>query len=172
MLLVYSKILSLPVVDLRNREKVGHVSDIIIDKNSLKVAALEVSAGNFFWPKKIFVCWPDIVHLLKEAVVVSDENSANDLIDLPKIGRLISEKYYGLNQTVETESKKNVGRVFDYLIDALGGSIAKIYVKSMFNERIIPAAKIIEYTGRKFIIKDDKAAVKRKSSPEPATAAE
>jgi len=172
MLLSYSKIISLPVVDLQNRIKVGTVSDIIIDKNSLKVAALIVNAGNFFWPKKTYVCWPDIVHVLKEAVVVTDENSANDLTDLPKIGRLISEKCYGLNQTVETESGKNIGRVFDYLIDSLSGHLAKIYVKNIFNERIIPVTKIIEFTGRKFIIKNDKTAIKSKSSSEPVTVAE
>ena len=172
MLLAYSKILSLPVVDLRNREKVGLVSDVIIDNNVLKIAALEVKAGNFFWPTKVYVCWPDIIHFLKDAVIVNDENSANNLIELPKIQKLISQKYFGLNQTVETESGKYVGRVFDYLIDSSSGHLAKIYIKNVLNERIISATKIIKFDGRKFVIKDDKASVKSKVTPQPATAIE
>jgi len=154
MIITYNQILHLPIFAIRDQANLGRVSEIIIDNNKLSIAALVVSSS---WLAKSIKVVPstDMIELLKEAILVSNETAKIDVEEIPRIKKYIKSRLYGLGQKVFTEKGRYLGRVNDFMVESTSLEIKNFYVKHLFFERIISSSSVIEFTGRKIVIKDE-----------------
>ncbi|MFA7253020.1 MAG: PRC-barrel domain-containing protein [Patescibacteria group bacterium] len=160
MLLTYSKIIGFPIFELSDQSRIGFVEDIIISPDELKIAAIAIKRSGFFSTRYKIIPFVEIVHILKDGVLIKDSRSIEEIDDLPRIKRLIEDKNFGVGQKVITENGNPIGTVSDYLIESQTLAWTKIYVKSLLKERIIPISKIVEINGKKIIVRDNLTKIK------------
>jgi sporulation protein YlmC with PRC-barrel domain len=153
-ILKYSSIIGSLVAELRDQTKIGKVSEVIIDKEKLEIAALAVEQSFIFFSKSKFVLKMDIISLLKDGVIITDQDSIIDLKGSVKLEKLVKGKNFGIGQRVFTDNGKMIGTVYDYLVETNTLSITKLYVKHLVKEFIIPVEKILSFEGKVITIKD------------------
>lgn len=117
-----------PVSDLRGKtiisvndgSKIGTVDDVLIDPNSLRVAALVVSQGGMFDRDTRLVPANDVNKWGRDAVLVNSREVFRNESDLPDREKWLSasSKLNGLS-IVNTEGTR-LGRMDDVLIDETG----------------------------------------------------
>ncbi len=156
MLVQYSKIIDLPIVDLRAESKVGEVSEFIIQKTTLGVAGIVLKKQSLlsFSETKVITA-NDILELTKEAIIINEEDSIVPINEAIRLKDLFNHKFYGIYQRVLTRKGKNVGIVYDFIVDSTTLKITKLYCKTFFSDKIIPASSVIKIEGKKIYIKDD-----------------
>jgi|GEM_PF-1046085 len=153
MIISYSKILGLPIAEIKDQTRLGKVSDVIIGIDDLSVAGLAVQPDFYIFYKPKVISGLDIITLLKDGVLVKDEESLLQIDDEIKIKRLVGLKSYGIKQKVKTPDGNLVGIAEDYMIDSHTLAITKICVRKMLSERMIPVSKIDSFDGQTFIVK-------------------
>lgn len=155
MLIMYSKIVGLPIIELNNQVKLGEIDEIVINNEKIKIVGLLLKKTNLWAKESRVICGNDIIEIAKEGVIVNDENAITSLVDAIRVKEQIDKGGAGIGQRVVTESGKYVGRVFDLLLDNTTLEISKFYTKNMIGEKIIPSDKVVSIENRLIIIKDD-----------------
>ncbi len=155
MIVRYTSIIGSTVAELRDQTKIGRISEVIIDDSSISIAAIAVDMPFWSFQKDKFVLNIDIVHLLKDGIMINDIESIVDLDESIQLEKLIKRKVFGINQRVETSSGTYIGYVYDFLIETGNLAIVKFYIKHLFAERIISADKVISINGKIIRIKDN-----------------
>lgn len=156
MIIRYSKIKGCVIGEMKDQVYIGRVSEVIIDNQNIKVAAIAFDQSNLFYSKSQFIMDVDIVHIFKDGVVIKDDESLIDLEESSNLKRFIDDKSYGTGQKVVTESDEYLGKVYDFLIDNETLAITKFYIKHYFDEKIIPSTKIVKFENGVITIKDNK----------------
>lgn len=155
MIVKYTGIIGSTVAELRDQTKIGQVSEIVIDKNKISLAAIAIGTPFWSFQKNKFVLAIDIVHLLKDGVIINSINSVINLGESINLEKIVREKCFGIGQRVETESGVFLGKVYDFLIETDTLLITKFYIRHLLSERIIPANKIIYMDSKSIKIKDN-----------------
>ena len=155
MILKYTSLIGKPVIDIQNQSQVGEICDFIFDGDDFGIKAIIVSQKSLFAVTKKVIAAADIVHILKDGIIIENEMSLSDIDELPRIKNLYEKKFFGADQKVRTESGQSIGHIYDYLIDNRTLSIAKFYTKKMFDERIISITRIVSFEGKTITIKDE-----------------
>lgn len=143
-----------PLLEIRNQAKLGTVFDVVIKKSDLSVSGLLVKTNKLIDRPRVVVA-SDILEVNPEGVVINNAGSLVSLGDVVRLSEAIHQGYHGLHQKVITRSGKRIGWVFDYLISSTDLTITKLYIQTLFYERIIPVSVITKFEGRKIIISDD-----------------
>lgn len=154
MLINYSKIINSNIVEIKTQSKLGQISDLIIQKTGLKISGMTLKRG-FLERNTRVINTTDIVGLANGAVVVQDEDSVSVLNDNVRMKESYDDGFRGIHQRVVTKSGKNIGIVFDYLVESETLSIAKFYIRTLLSEKIIGISQVVEFSGKKLIIKDE-----------------
>lgn len=160
MLILYSKIIGLNVMDLRSRTRLGQIDEIVLNNENLKTAGFILKKRDIWNKETLVVGETDIVEITNQGLVVSNENSVANLDESIRIKRLFEDNYFGVGQKVITKSGKYIGKVHDFLIDNKTFEIEKIYIKNMLKEKIISRDCIDSYIKNIIIIKDDRESIK------------
>ncbi len=159
MILRYTKLIGLPIFELRDQARLGIVADILLDQNGQKIIGFILENPIFsFQPPKI-VLSIDIIETLKEALIVKDDDAVVPLSEALPAQELFKKKYFGIAQKVFSETGKYLGRVTDYIIENKTLFITKYYVQSMTREVIIPSGDIIDFNGKKITVRDKTTAI-------------
>lgn len=140
-----------PVVDVTGR-KVGSVDTCVYRSDEARLFALQVARGAVV--SKFGGLLIDSVLSVgaKGVVIDSAEEITNDLKNLDKIAKE-SGPVVGVNAV--TESGKQLGKVFDLLLDADTGFIVRFYLRRhILNERIIPRQFLVSITPRQVVFRD------------------
>lgn len=154
MILPYTKIIGLDVIDLKNQVRAGKVREIIFSKKDFKIAGL-VLESPIFSRSVSAVAVSDVLEISPQGIVVNNEDSISDLKENVRLNEAIKEGLFGIGQKVVTKSGKTLGKVNDLFISAETISVSKLFVKSTFSERVIPSTAIFEIKKRKIVVKDD-----------------
>ena len=155
-LILASSFRYLPVAALKQEERVATVSHILVDDQSCKILGLIVSVGLF--RDKKFIAFDDITGLDSSAIVIHDSKDIVDIQDIVKAHSAYKKKVSLVGLRVRTESKKNLGTVYDYAISMTHGLVMQLMVSSLFHNRIIPRSKIVSITKKGNIVEDDSLA--------------
>ena len=156
MYITYSKVVGLNIYDLKSSACLGEVDDVVIDDESLKIAAFVLKKQSF-WDKKVFaIVEADILEISKLGIVVNDENAIVDLDELVRVRNKISDGYVGIGQNVLTTNGKYIGKAFDFIFDNKSFEILKFYSKNILEEKIISRKLITSFCKRTIIIKNDR----------------
>jgi sporulation protein YlmC with PRC-barrel domain len=153
MIVAYTNTIKKPIASLREQAKIGEIEDIIFD-GDFKIQAFTLTPTFLNFSGKKIVSNIDVIELVKEALIIKDDEAIMPISDLSRINKLYKAKFYGINQKVITENGQSVGSVFDYLIDSTTLSITKIYIKKLFSELVIPVSKITKIKGKTITVKD------------------
>jgi uncharacterized protein YrrD len=156
MLVQYSKIINSPVVELQTQTQIGVVDDLVIHKTKLEVYGIVLKKSSilsFGEPKA--VTSTDIVEINPQATIVNNADSAVPLSEAVRLKEAIEQKYKGIYQRIVSKNGKNIGLVYDYLIDSTTQKISKFYCRTLLAEKIISARSVIKIEGKKITIKDE-----------------
>jgi sporulation protein YlmC with PRC-barrel domain len=159
----------MPVAELKDQTRLGKVSEVVIDNEKLSVAALVLQQPNLFFLKNKFILAIDIVYLLKNGLIIKDDESLVDQNESVNVDRLVKEKCFGIGQKVITDSGEYLGHVYDFMIESETLSITRLLIKKMMQDRIIQTDKVITMTGKIITVKDNYAGVRIRAIPATET---
>ncbi|OQB06259.1 MAG: PRC-barrel domain protein [bacterium ADurb.Bin212] len=168
MIVSYSQIIGSEILAINEQKTVGKVSDVVIQKNDLKIKGFLLHSPFFFVPPKA-IAFGDILEIDNRAVVTQKDENILPLKELVSIEKSIKSKLCGVKQRVVTKSGTAVGVVYDYTIESSTGLIYSLYVKKFLTEKIIPRSIILELKENIYTIEDDYELIKN-SATMPETA--
>lgn len=159
MILLYTKIVGLPIFDFRSQQKVGEVKDLTFQVKDFKVSGI-VLEGALFQRKKRVISVADVIDIESQGTVINGEEAISLIDENLRMKEAIRSGYHGIGQKVVTRSGKSLGRVIDLFISTDTMTIAKIHVKGLFSEKIVSSSAIVEIKKRKIIVKDNFETIK------------
>ena len=171
MLILFSKFVGLPVIELENQLRVATTHDIVVEPKSGKVLGFLVKTGGLM-PKEQLVSSHDLAQLLPTALLIHNADKVTEIDEVIRIEELYKKRFGLISKRVRTKSGKHIGRVEDFLISTDSMMLFKLYLRHMFSDRIIPFTAIIKIDQREIIVKDDFEALSATSQSEASTEAE
>jgi len=149
-----TQILNKPVFAEEEKEEVGQVLEIIIDPENGQILGFLVSQP---FAKPSVVSNMDVLDISNDAIVINSANSLISPSEIIKIQEILNQKIKILGARAETESKKPLGRIEDFIIETETGSLMKFYIKSGFFSPllILPATSVLKIEKNKVIFSDD-----------------
>lgn len=169
MLIQSSTILALPVAAMDSQGKVGHVKQIVIDPENGTLLGYSVKPIGLFTKDKI-LSQQDVVEIDKNGIVIRSEDDLLEPEEIIRINKIIKSNVGIIGQDSFTESKKFLGKVFDYILDTETQSIVKYYIRNIFDEKIFPQEKVVEINKRGIFFSNDVIEQISKVEPEGAAA--
>jgi uncharacterized protein YrrD len=153
MLLQASQIIGLPIGSTDTQERVGTISDIVVDPDSGQLLGFVVKTG-FLSGTKV-LSFHDVTGLDHAAVLVRNADVVLPPQEVAPIKSTLAEKRPLLGQRVVTEGGTRLGKVVDMVINAESAMATKLYVSHLLEERIVPLDKVIKVTKDRIVVKDD-----------------
>jgi len=168
MITLRSQIINKPVWLVDSESYIGKVADIVFTKDLLLAGLILDSFLPIFIPPKAILA-NDIISFDRDNIFINDESQVAKINDLPALTSLISQQLLGTGQLVITESGQKVGSIYDFAVDTETSAIKSLYLRSLWNERIIPADLIVEIHKKVFKIENELSDIKVEDlSPEPS----
>jgi len=164
MLIEHSKLVGLPIFELENQTKVADLVDFFIDEDELTIeAAIARSAGILHQIK--FISGKEMVELSKTALIVQEEESVVAPKEMVRLNKKLKHRAKIVGEKVYTKKGEYLGSVSDYVLDDSTLSIVRIYIKKLFDQRIIHASAIVKVEQHKITVKDNFEMVKPAAIP-------
>lgn len=154
MLLEASEILNKPVLTLGDNISLGKISEIIVDPENGHISGFLISQ---LFAQPQVVAETEVLDLTKTGLIVASEDALAKPSDIIKIQEILSKGIKILNARAETESKKALGKVENFLIDTESASVVKFYIRGgIFSPSLVlPSDKVIKIEKGKIIFSDD-----------------
>lgn len=166
-------IVSSQVVNLSTGRAVATVSDLLIDPDNLKVAALicYVRSQN----AERYLMAQDIHDFSGMSIAVQNDDALSDSQDIVRLQELMKINYKIVGKKVTTDAGRTIGVVSQYVVDDKSLVVEKIYVRPSLikllqsSDRVISRTIIVEVTDKEIIVKDTlaKASAKNKLPVSP-----
>lgn len=119
------KVLSLPIISLKEGQQIGYIRNLVIDPKVRSVAALIVEPRGFFKEQRI-IPFNRVVSIGQNAITVSTESQVEKAANLPDILELLKEKTALIGMKIITTTGKTLGIVDEFYIDCENGNIASL----------------------------------------------
>ena len=158
MLTLYSKLVGLPVIELEGQSKIASVLDLVVDPKNGRVLGLIVKVGNLL-PRDLLIAARDISQILPTTVLVADNERLTPINEVVRVEALYKKRFTLPGMKVVTKSGKLLGKINDFLVDDETLCLAKIYVRHLLSDRIIPYSAIIKIDDHEVVVKDDFEAI-------------
>jgi sporulation protein YlmC with PRC-barrel domain len=158
MLQLSATLINKNILSLRTGEVIASVTAAIFNPNNLKVEGFYCQ--DKFSKKELILVYQDIRDIVPKGYVVNDFDVLVEAEDLVRLKDVLELNYQILGKTVQTTSKKKVGKVVDYATEMETMFVQKIYVgqsiiKSFNGGSLsIDRSQVNEITPSKIIIND------------------
>lgn len=139
-LILASSLVGLKVASINEGSSVTEVGSVLINPENGKFIGLLVS--KFFGLSSQIISSRDILSVDKEGVVI---DSQKEIVDLDEIAGAKELQKNSLLGCKVITINANIGKVTDASISFETMSVVNIYVRNLFNERIIPINRIKKY---------------------------
>jgi len=154
MLIEFSKIRGLVIFEVENQSRVAELIDFFIDEDEGTVeAAIARSFGVIRHLK--FISGKEIVELSKSALIIQNEESLVPPAEMVRLHKKYRKRAKIIGEKVFTKKGQYLGIVNDYVIESSTLSIVRIYLKKLFDQRIIHSSAIVKIEEKKIIVKDN-----------------
>jgi len=164
MLLELSKILNLSVGALDERRAVGEVDKVAIALEDARVIGFLVKLKGILSSRKA-VSFQDVVDIDHKGLVINSAESLLPVGEIVRIKEIFASHFNLVGLPARTKNKKSLGRVTDAVVETTSGDIIRIYVKSLWDERIFERSMIHEIKKNEIILTfDDRQKAKQKQS--------
>ena len=158
MLQLSATLINKNILSLRTGEVIASVTAAIFNPNNLKVEGFYCQ--DKFSKKELILVYQDIRDIVPKGYVVNDFDVLVEAEDLVRLKDVLELNYQILGKTVQTTSKKKIGKVVDYATEMETMFVQKIYVgqsiiKSFNGGSLsIDRSQVNEITPSKIIIND------------------
>ena len=159
--------LNTPVAAADLGERIGGVSDIVVEPQEHRLIAFVVREGNFFTASK-FLSPEDIIEYDPQALIIASADAIVPFTEIVRARTLMKQRAHVLKRKVVTEAGERIGTVINYAIDTDTSCIVRYYVRSLFGQdRIIPTTSIVSVTKDSFVVAEDKKPAQQRSHGVP-----
>jgi len=169
MLIEFSQLKNLPVFELDNQAKIAELADFFVDEDETKIDAMIVKTAGLFKHLK-FIPAKEIVELSKKALIIENSESIVAPKEIVRLEKKFHKRAKIIGERVYSKKGEYLGTVYDYVIEATSLSIIRIYLKKLFDQRIIHSSAIIKIEQKKIIVKDNFEMVRPQAVPAGARA--
>lgn len=158
MLLLQSRIMTLPIASIQAGHRIGTITGFVIQPKGLSIKALVIESS--MSKEYLYLHTEDILETRSAGILIDHNEQLMESEDLVRLKDLIEIDYHLLAKPVITESKKKIGSVMDYIINTSGWQVQKIHVQpplvKMLSrpDRIIDRAQIVKVTEKSVIVSD------------------
>ena len=171
MLLLGSRLLNAPVMGLQTGTKLATTKCPVIDPANLKIVAYEVE-GAMLSERPSFLRVADVRELSNVGMIIdgSDEFFGKD--DIINIRKILDLSFHLIGLNVIDESKRKLGKVFDYSVDSDSFFIQQINVKPSViksfsqSELLVHRSQIVEINDYSIIVKSASKKLEPLAKPE------
>lgn len=155
-LILASSLVGLKIASIADRSSVAEVSSVLINPENGKFVGLLIS--KMFGKSSQIVSSRDILSVDKEGVVI---DSQKDIVDIDEIAGATELQKNSLLGCKAKINRSTIGKVIDASISFETMSAVNIYIRNLFNERIIPISRVENYDKKhNTIILEDLSVVK------------
>lgn len=168
MLIEASKLIRLPIGALDSQSRIGSVQNVIIDPKNGELLGFFVKKDGLLLPTEV-LSTKDVSEFDINGLVTKNEDNFVGLKDVITIKEVVKKNIKIIGANAFTESGDKIGRVFDLLINTEQLLVVKYYIKGFFEDKIIPAEKVIKIDKKGITFSDD--ALEKILVTEPESAA-
>jgi len=154
MLIEFSKIRGLPIFEIVNQTHIAELADFFIDQDEGKIEAAIAKTRGLIRHLK-FISAKEIVELSKSALIIQNEESLVAPAEMVRLHKKYKKRAKIIGEKVFTKRGQYLGVVNDYVIENSSFSITRIYLKKLFDQRIIHSSSIVKIEHNKIIVKDN-----------------
>ena len=158
MLVLGSRLLSMPVMSLQTGTKLAETNLPLIDPSTLKILAYNVS-GPLLGNKKTLLLVSDIRELGKLGMIIDSSDEFVELDDVVAIKKVSDLNFKLIGMAVIDETKRKLGKVEDYSIDTDSFVIQQLHVKRGLlkslseTELLVHRSQIVEINDTQIIVR-------------------
>jgi len=172
MLIELSRLKGMQVGSLEEGSLVGRVEKVIVNPEEIQIIGVLVRTPGF-WADYKTLSFLDVVDVDASAVVIRSVESLVESKEIVRLEKLLKYKFEFIGLPVKDKQGKSIGKITDAIIETSGGDILRIYVRSLFNDRVFERSFIEKVTLREVIVRDTEGKrVKADSSAKLAAAKE
>jgi len=168
MLIEKSNLVGLPIFELENQTRVAELVDFFVDVEEIKIEAVIAKTDGLIHHQK-YVSTKEIADISKAALIIQSEESLVDPKEMVRLHKKAKKRAHIVGEKVYTKKGEFLGTVFDYVVESQTLSISRIYLKKLFDQRIIHCSAIVKIEQHKIIVKDNFEMVKPEVAPMGAT---
>ncbi len=150
----YTQLINLPIGSTEEQAKIGSIKDIIVNPDNGEILGFKVTPEGFFAKDKI-LSKVDIIDCDNNGIVVKDADSLVELQEIITIKNIIKQNISLINSKAVTESKENLGKINDLLIETSDFYILKYYIKGLWQDKILPGDKVVKIKKGEVIFAND-----------------
>jgi len=164
MLLEAKSVLGLPVATLEEKQKIGTIKKIFVDRKNAKVLGFLIHVEGFIFGRNLFLSESDILDIDKNGVVTRTKENFIDPKEVMRVKRILTEHFslFGLSAT--TRSEKRLGKISNFVINTNTLQVVKFYIRGLFENRIVDYKKVYKITKKQIIFKNDIDPIKIKKT--------
>ncbi|HRN96862.1 MAG TPA: PRC-barrel domain-containing protein [Candidatus Saccharibacteria bacterium] len=158
MLVLGSRLLSMPVMSLQTGTKLAEANLPLIDPSNLKILAYNVS-GPLLGNKKTLLLVSDIRELGKLGMIIDSSDEFVELDDVVAIKKVSDLNFKLIGMAVIDETKRKLGKLEDYSVDTDSFVIQQLHVKRGLlkslseTELLIHRSQIVEINDTQIIVR-------------------
>jgi len=127
-------VLRLPVITRDSGQKVGHVEDLIVDRQGSHVLGIVVSEKGLLGGSSV-VAWPGILVIGLDSVIVESEAALAKASELPEIDEVLQDDFVLQGIRVQTTAARDLGRIENFFFDGETGEIPGYELVGGLNEQ-------------------------------------
>lgn len=158
MLVLGSRLLSMPVMSLQTGTKLAETDSPVIDPSNLKIMAYEVS-GPLLSGKSSLLLVSDIRELGKLGMIIDSSDEFVESSDVVAIHKIFDLKFKLIGMAVIDETRRKLGKVEDFSVDTESFIIQQLHIKRGLlrslseTEFLVHRSQIIEINDNQIIVK-------------------
>lgn len=123
------KLLSLPIISLKEGHQIGYVKSLILSASTKSVAAIVVDPKGFFKDQRI-IPYSRVVSVGDDAITIDKFSHVEKPSNVPELLDLVKDKLTIIGTKLVTETGKTLGHADEYYIDTKTGKITQIEISS------------------------------------------
>jgi sporulation protein YlmC with PRC-barrel domain len=154
---------------MENQNRAAELAGFFLNEKEAEVEAV-IAKTSGFWGKVKFISVKEIVELSKSALIIRDEESLVEPNEMIRLSKKMKKRAKIIGEKVVTKNGDFIGTVNDFVIESGSLTITRLYVKKLFDQRIIHSSAIIKIEQKIITIKDKFEMAKPEVAPMNAKA--
>lgn len=158
MLILGSRLTNIPIMGLQTGSRLAVTKTPVIDPSNLKILAYQVE-GVLLSEHPSFIRINDVRELSDIGMIIDSNDEFVGVDDVIKIKEAYELKFNPINMLVIDESKRKLGKVYNYSLDTDNFVIQQLNVKPSIlkslsdSELLIHRSQIVEINNQEIIVK-------------------
>ncbi len=162
MLIEAKNFLDLPVATIEEKEKIGLVKKILIDKKNAKILGFIINTGGFLFGNDLFLSETDLLDIDTHGLTTRNKDNLVDPSEIVRVKKMLDEQFSLFRLTAMTRSKRKLGKISNFVIDTTMLQVVKFYVTGWIDNKIIDYRHVYKITNKEIIFDD----LSEKQTPE------